>query len=270
MNWQHRVLRLVAAAGAVVLVIGCAAGAPATPATAQPTASATAATWTLVTLSDSALGSGGDVAAAQSYADLIASDLGVHIKITPLFYGGSSSGYILDRLRTIPAVRAAISSADVIVFDVPIGELKDLCPWDGAHYQPAPGTVDEYSACGAAMVEAYAANAAAIMDEITALANPSALIRVITLWDFFYPRFQELGVGDVTHKIFTNINTALVAAAAEHGIPVADARAAFMGANGNDDPVAAGYVQTDELHVTQLGADRLGQLLFDLGHDKAP
>ena len=91
-------------------------------------------------------------------------------------------------------MRAAISSADVIVFDVPIGELKDLCPWDGANYQPAPGTAEEYSACGATMVEGYAADARAIMDEITALTSPNALIRVINLWDFFYPRFQELGL----------------------------------------------------------------------------
>ena len=43
-----------------------------------------------------------------------------------------------------------------------------------------------------------------------------------------------------------------------------------MGANGNEDPVAAGFIQTDGLHVTQLGADRLGQLLFDLRSDKTP
>ncbi len=302
MNCQHLVLRLVAAVGAVALVIGCAAGPPATLTTAHPTAtptaqptqpptatptaqptaqptptpttvptaSASAPTLTMVTISDSALGLGDGVAAAQAYADLLASDLGVRVAIKPLFYGGSSSGYILDRIRTIAPVRAAISSADVIVFDVPIGELKDLCPWDAANYQPAPGTAREYAACGATMVDGYSANARAIMDEITALADANALIRVINLWDYFYPRFQELGLGRVAHKIFTNISTALVSAAADHGIPVADARTAFMGANGNQDPVAAGFIQPDELHVTQLGADRLGQLLFDLGHGNMP
>jgi lysophospholipase L1-like esterase len=269
MSWTIRGVRLVAMLVAVALPFGCSGGPGTTPAT--PTASSSASTLTMVTLSDSALGLGGGVLAAQVYADLMAADLGVRIKITPLFYGGSSSGYVLDRIRSIPEVRAAISSADVIVFDVPIGELKDLCPWDGTHYQPAPGTADEYAACGATMVEGYAANATAIMDEIVSLRSPSdALIRTTNLWDFFYPRFQQLGLRDVTHQIYTNVNATLASAAADHGIPMADARRAFMGANGTDDPVAAGYIQTDELHVTQLGADRLGQLLFDLGYDKAP
>jgi len=121
------------------------------------------------------------------------------------------------------------------------------------------------------MVEAYAANATAIMDEILSLRSPSdALIRTTNLWDFFYPRFLQLGLRDVTHQIYTNIDAALASAAADHAIPMADARTAFMGADRTEDPVAAGYIQADELHVTQLGADRLGQLLFDLGYDKAP
>jgi hypothetical protein len=278
MEWNRRTVGLVAAlmAGVIGACASTAVSTPTPPPTVAPSATgpASPASWTMITISDSVLGQGrglDDVAAAQTYADFMASDLDVDLGVHAYYYGGSTSSYILDQIRTTPSLRTAISSADVVVFIVPIGELKEDCPWDAGKYQPAPGTPDEYAACGATMVANYAADASAIMDEITSLRTPSkGMIRGVNLWDFFYPQLGALGVGDVTHQIFTNINDAFMTAATGHGIPVADARTGFMGAYATGDPVAGGFVQADGVHPTQQGTDTMGELLRDLGYANTP
>jgi len=224
-----------------------------------------------VTISDSTLGVGqGDVAAAEAYADRIEQDLGVAVTVRSFFYGGSTSGQILSEVRTSTSLRDAIASADGILLDVPLGELKELCPWDDVSYAPGPGTPAEYAACGAEMATRYEADAGAIMDEIVALRRPAhALIRTTELWKPFYPTFESLGLGQVTHQNFLAIWAGLGRVAAAHSIPVAPAYEAFVGPNGTTDPVAAGEVSSDELHLTPRGAAKLAFLLRELGYDKA-
>ena len=50
---------------------------------------------------------------------------------------------MLQQIRSDESLRDALRSADVIVFEVPMGEAKELCPWDAARYAPAPGTPAE-------------------------------------------------------------------------------------------------------------------------------
>ena len=287
MNARGTAGRLLVGMAVAVLLGGCAAGASPTPAPATPTpivtpaAAATAAAspattspgWTMVTISDSALGKGlwpNDVVAADAYAKWIEQDLGVRVTVHPFFYGGSTSGFVLQKIRSDASLREALQSADVIVFTVPSGEGKDLCPWDAAGYRPAPGTPAEYRACGKQLVASYAANAAAIVDEIVALRSPAdALIRATDRWDVFYPTYQAMGLGTVTHDMSVALNAGLTRAAAAHGIPVAQAHATFMGPDGTTDPVAAGDVQRDERHLTDQGITTLAGLLRGLGYEKA-
>jgi len=207
MNARGTAGLLLVGMAVVVLLGGCASGASPTPAPATPTpivtpgaAATTTASpagtspgWTMVTISDSALGKGrgqDDVVAADAYAKWIEQDLGVRITVHAFFYGGSTSGFVLQKIRSDASLRAALQSADVIVFDVPMGEGKDLCPWDSARYLPAPGSQAEYRACGAKMAESYAGDSEAIVAEIVSLRGPAdALIRAIDLWDLFYPTY---------------------------------------------------------------------------------
>lgn len=287
MNARDTAGRLLVGMTVVVLLGGCASGASPTPASATPTPivtpSAVATTaaspartspgWTMVTISDSALGTGrwqDDVVAADAYAKWIEQDLGVQVTVRPFFYGGSTSGFVLQEIRSDASLRAALKSADVIVFDVPTGEGKDLCPWDTAGYRPAAGTPAEYQACGKQLVASYAADAAAIVDEIVALRSPGdALIRAIDLWDVFHPTYEAMGLGTVTHDVSVALNAELTRAAAAHRVPVAQANSTFMGPDGTTDPVAAGDVQPDERHLTDQGITKLANLLRGLGYEKA-
>ena len=286
MNARGTAGRLLVGLTVIFLLAGCATGASSTPAPATPTsivtpsAAATAASptktspdWTMVTISDSALGKGrwqDDVVAADAYATWIEQDLGVRVAVHPFFYGGSTSGFVLRQIRSDESLRDALRSADVIVFDVPTGEAKELCPWDAAGYRPAPGTPAEYRACGTQLVASYAADAAAIVDEIVSLRSPAdALIRATDLWDVFYPTYRAMGLGAVTHDTFVALNAGLARAAAARGIPVAQAHSTFMGPDGTTDPVAAGDVQPDQLHLTDQGITKLAGLLRELGYEKA-
>ena len=238
-----------------------------TPAAAPPVQSAAPTVVTLVGISDSLVGGDpGDI--GDRYARLIEADLDVVVSIRWFFYGGSTSSFVLDRIRTDTTLRDALASADVIVFNVPLGALKDVCPWEDADYQPAPGSPEEYRQCGAAMAAAYAADAEAIMSEIDALRRPDALVRTTNSYVLFYPRFEDLGLADVVVDNFRSINAALEAAAEDHGIPVADAFTAFMGVDGTADPVAEGYVSADQMHATSAGGQRLAELWRDLGYER--
>jgi hypothetical protein len=221
---------------------------------------------TLVGISDSLVGGDpGDI--GHRYATMIEADLDVDVSIRWFFYGGSTSGFILDTIRSNTALRQALSSADVIVFNVPVGALKDSCPWDEVNYLPGPGSPDEYRQCGAAMAAGYAADSEAIMTEIDALRRPDALVRTTNTYVLFYPRFEDLGLADVVVDNFRLINAALEAAAEGHGIPFADAFTAFMGADGTADPVAGGFVSPDQMHATPAGGQRLAELWRDLGYE---
>jgi hypothetical protein len=143
MNAHGTAGRLLGGLTVISLLAGCAAGASPTPAPATrtppitPSAAATATAnptrasphWTMVTISDSALGEGrwqDDVVAADAYATWIEQDLGVRVMVHPFFYGGSTSGFVLRQIRSDESLRDALRSADVIVFDVPSGE-GDAC-----------------------------------------------------------------------------------------------------------------------------------------------
>lgn len=225
----------------------------------------------MVTISDSMLGGNGTAAAAYAYARSIEEDLGVRVKVAKYYYGGATSGHILEQLRSsVGTLRRDVRAADVIVFIVPLGGLKDMCPWDEATGVPAAGTPEEYRACGKAFAKRYGADAEAIAAEITGLRSPAdALIRTTDFWEPFYRTFASMGLGETVHENFLGVNGALRQAMDAHGIPVIGAYEAFMGPDGSLDPIAAGFVEDDELHPTTKGTEVLGQLFRDLGYERA-
>jgi lysophospholipase L1-like esterase len=66
------------------------------------------------------------------------------------------------------------------------------------------------------------------------------------------------------------VNDAIHAAAAEHGIPVARAYEAMNGSHGRIDGVGAGWVSSDQLHLSLEGAERVAELIAELGFEPAP
>ncbi len=237
---------------------GCAGG---------PTTSAIG--WDMVVISDSVLEIGGSVGVAADYASWIEKDLGVDVRVRSFFFGGATSGYVLEKLRSDTSLRDAVAAADVILFAVPMGEAKELCPWNAAAYKPAPGSLAEYEACASKFAASYGADAEAIVGEIVSLRSPAdALIRAIDMYQLFYPAYQAMGLGPVIHDMWVELNAGLTHAAAAYGIPVAKVYATIMGPDGTTDPVAAGDVQREQLHLTKQGVAKVALLLRALGYEK--
>ena len=101
--------------------------------------------------------------------------------------GGYTSDQVVEKIQGDGALRAQLASADVIVFEVPVGEFRFECPFDNAEWHPLPGTPTEWWTCTARAAARNTANAGRIMDAIVALRSPAdALILASNLWEIGY------------------------------------------------------------------------------------
>jgi hypothetical protein len=191
----------------------------------------------------------------------------VDTKVYWAYYPGTTSARVLDELRYNKALREAIRTAEVVLFDVPVGEMKQAVPFDYEAYRPLPGSPERYRKGMARMLVDYRRDARAIVDEIVSLRSPSeASIRTIDFWQVGYSGFRELGVGAVMRKAWLRMNEAVDEACAARGVPVVDVYTAFMGPDGRTDPVAAGDILPDQMHLTDKGIAKLAELLHEEGY----
>lgn len=249
-------------------VTACGGSETAAAGSAIPTPSASTTQWDYVVLGDSVFAAPDDVTTvAHAQARLIERDLGVDTKVYWAYYPGTTSARILDEVRSNDSLRAAIRSAELVLFDVPVGQLKQTVPFDLEAYKPLPGTPERYRKGMARMLVDYRRDARAIVTEIVALRSPSeASIRAIDSWQLGYSGFRELGVGDVMRTAWLRMNKAVDEACAAQGVPVVDAYTAFMGQDGRTDPVAAGTILPDQMHLTEKGIAELAELLHETGY----
>ena len=268
------VLGLIAVAA---ILAGC-SGSPASPPTASPAPtspptaapSATPKTLTLVSFSDSVFGNGddGNVMAVDMFAGWMRRDLGVDVTVHGEWYGGYTSDEVLDYVKTDQELQLWLRKADVIVFEVPVGELRFVCPFDNTTWMPVVD-VPGWNDCAPKVVARNSVNAQGIADELVKLRDPSTvLIRAVNLWEFGYAADIQMGIEPAMRQIFVGANAGLKTAADSHGIQVADAWAAFMGPDGKTDPVAAGDLLDDGRHLTPQGAAKLALVLRAMGYGK--
>ena len=179
--------------------------------------------------------------------------------------GGERSGDLLDRLRTDQSLRQDLQEAEVIGFDVPTGLVNDVCTGD-----PSTATPIEVQACMDEAVRQYEEDVTAIFEEVVALRDPAdAIIRATTVWQFLMPTFQTAGTYDVVRPRWQAMNEATLRAAERHRITTLPAYDTFSGPDGSRDPVAAGDVDVDEVHLTPQGAETFVALFVGSGL-KAP
>jgi hypothetical protein len=174
--------------------------------------------------------------------------------------GGERSADLVARLRTDEELRQDLRDAEIIVFDVPVGILNDVCPGE-------PGTLTvEQASCFDEAAALYKPDAEAVFEELVALRDPAdAMIRVTDVWQFFHPTFVEAGTYDVVRPRWQEMNKAVRAQADRYGIPIVPSYEEFSGPDGDTDPVASGDVQYDQVHLSQQGVDRFVDLLISEG-----
>ena len=260
------VVLLLLCASAVVTACGGASEQAA--GSAVPAASPSTAQWDYVVLGDSAFQTPDEATTvADAQARLIKRDVGADVKVYWAYYPGTTSARVLDELRHNERLREAIRTAEVVLFDVPVGQMKQTIPFDQVAYRPLPGTPQRYRRGMARMLVDYRKDARAIVEEIVALRSPSAAsIRAIDLWQVGYQGFRKMGLGAVMREAWLRMNQAVDRACAAQGVTVVDAYTAFMGSDGRTDPVAAGDILPDQMHLTDKGIAKLAELLHKEGY----
>lgn len=263
----RRLLGMVAAAGLVVSQLA----APVTAAPSQPPS--TAVTWKYTALGDS-LGTGflaqrGYVPRYQTYMQ---TDTGSTISLSNLSQNGWTSTDLLNALRTNATFRNAVSSSQVVTWDIGGNDLR--AARDRYKARTCGGT-DNQDCLRATRVQ-LKANWDAIVAEILALRSTSTTI--IRTMDAYNPYVDEDKAAD-TWAADNGLNDfqafkPYVDEAAEHvrlsaaanNIPYAKVYAAFNGPNGDIDPHSKGYLAFDGLHPNDTGHKVIADLLRGLGY----
>lgn len=254
----------------VVLLLPLAACGQSTPSAdrvrdgGDASSSATASTdWDLVLLGDSVL------LAGFTLEGRLERELGVTLQISNWLNpdvakyakGGERSADLVERLRTDEELRQDLRAAEVVVFDVPLGVIYDVCPGT-----PSTATSEDLARCLDEVVTMYEADVEAVFEELVALRDPAdAMIRVTDVWQFFYPTFTAAGTYDVVRPRWQEMNQAVHDAADRYGIPVVAAYAGFTGPDGDRDPVASGDVEIDQIHLSNQGVERFVDLVISEG-----
>jgi len=254
---------LIAIAALFAAACGGSSGPAATSAAATP--SPGAPQWSYVVIGSSALGGPDDSTVADTQARLIERDVGAETTVD--WFPGSTSADVLDQLRDSGSLREAIRSAEVVLFDVPQGQIAQTCPWNMMDDRPRRASPERWRRGMERMLVDYRRDATDIVNEIVSLRSPDeASIRALIVWQMFVPTFRRMGLESVIRQEVGRLNQTVEQACAAQGVTVVDAYTAFMGRDGRTDPVAAGCVLPDQMHLSDEGITKLAALLHKTGY----
>lgn len=268
--------RMVKAAGMLALclaVAACAAvdGANPGPRRAGPANAATAiaasgdTVWDYVALGDSTpAGAGVSRSYVGYYAEYIAEDLGVLVRVQNWAKDGQTTAILLDELKTNPRLRAALGQAEVITI------------WIGWNDMGLPLALFRESKCGGAngvscirdAADTVSGNFDAILDEILALrGDEDTLIRVADLFNPFVDAWKQQGAFELLKEAgFEEWRANIARSAAERGVTVIQTYAALNGPDGQQPVSGRGLMQADGLHFNDDGHRLIAQLHREAGY----
>jgi lysophospholipase L1-like esterase len=241
--------------------------------------------WDLLIISDSS-----NWGVGQYYAKLIEADMNVKVNLHDCWVGSLSSLATLQTLQsggTIYVSRDAscqrpwtglVNEAEVMVLfgnsmgsDSPIG--VDTCVAGGYSGQNQLPEFEKYKAtlvasCTPENWTTYKTNLGMVIDEIIKIHEGRPLILRMT--DMYIPvhsDFKANGVDEVCTSCLKNFSDAIRQVAAEHGVAVADTMVGFNGSDYMSDPVEAGYIGSDGIHISDKGAQYIASLLQQTGYE---
>jgi lysophospholipase L1-like esterase len=207
------------------------------------------------------------------YRSMLAEDFAADVEVRSHQVSGETSAEFLDRLRTDEDLRADLAEADVITLLIPNDEWAEPTRTaTGAEGRdPAACGGDDNQQCLRDMIDDYRDHVDQIFRELTALVDPSET--VIRAQDVYLVMTNVLTDERfaVLYPYWREGQEYVEEVAGEYGIPVAQVWDDFMGSDGAVvDLVEMGLVVPDGIHPTAEGAERMADLMHDLGYDLAP
>lgn len=198
---------------------------------------------------------------AVPYAAHIEADLGVRVRLDNRGVAGMKSDELLELLLSDQELRNAISGAEIVTLVIGFNDLGlALTDPNGRGNCGSADTAD----CLRDALEAFKRNYDAICAELFTLCSSKAIIRTMT---YHYGSLNQWGFYDDLRPFFEPLNDYIVQAASENNIPVALVHLAYNGPEGDEDPVAKGYLMPDRLHPNKEGAAVIADLHRELGYE---
>ena len=226
----------------------------------------------LVAFGDSALGyPSAHTAAIGAYAGILEEAFGAPIDVRDNTGWGSTPTQLLNALES-ERVLADLAEADVVMLEIPQGDTAGpfMTATGYAGRNPADCGGDDEKQCLRDYVTENRATVEAIFAALTAVCDPSeVLVRAIDMYQMEVGTQNETGALSITSPYFMEAQTALEEIALSYGVPVAHVYAEFMGPNRTDDPRDHGFVGGDQRHPSREGAQRIAEMLGDLGYELA-
>jgi lysophospholipase L1-like esterase len=201
------------------------------------------------------------VSYVNPYAAHIEEDLGVKVRLEKWGVSGMTSAQLLDRLRTNQMLRDEISEAEVVTLVIGANDVN--YPLIGPYKSGDCGGEDNRD-CIRDAIKSFRVNYDAIIAELFTLCSSKTIIRTMTI---YYGSLETWGVDDDLRPFFEPLNDQIVQAASENNIPVAMVHLAFNGPDGDEDPADKGYLASDGVHASELGAAVIADLHRELGYE---
>jgi len=238
--------------------------------------------WDLLIISDSSNWSVGPY-----YAKLIEADLNVKVNLHDCLIGTLSILHILQTLQSEGTLSSFacqkpltdhVKEAEVMVLfgndigsDISVGMTACM---EGSYANK--NKLPEFEAyksnlltsCAPEKHATYKTNLGLVIDEIYKLREGRPLIlRMTDLYIPVHASYKAYYMDEVCTACLSSFADAIRQAAAEHGVPVADTMAGFNGKDYMSDPVEAGYIGPDGIHISDKGAQYIASLLQQTGYE---
>lgn len=204
------------------------------------------ATWNYVALGDS-LAAGVDARRGyvERYAAHIESDTGARVEVLNLGVSGQTSSELLYALRNDESMRRALSTAEVVTFNIGINDLGHA----GEAYESGVCDGGDGQECLRAAVEKLEKNWEAIVAELLSLRSPEdTIIRTTGLG--YTPR-----VAAIFEPYVAEVNRHIATTTAIYGIPYAQTS------------LDKRDMSSDGVHPNDAGYEVIAHRLRELGYD---
>ena len=220
--------------------------------------------WKYVALGDSlAAGLIAQQGYVPRYANHIQTDNNVTVSVQNLGVSGWQTADLLNALRTDNNFRAAVSSAQVITWNI---GGNDLAHAYRLYLDGNCGGADRQD-CFREAVANFAANWDGIVSELRSLNDPTKnIFRTMDIYNPFVAEQFALGNFDQTNVYLEQVNAYIQRSAEQNGILCAKVHEAFNGASGREDPIAKGLLAADLFHANDAGHKLMADLLRSLGY----
>lgn len=197
------------------------------------------------------------------YRSYIQIDANPNVTLTNLGQNGWHSSDLLNALQNDANFRNAVSSAEVVTWDI---GGDDLLHAVNLFQNGTCGGADNQD-CLRTAVSSFIPNWDAIVAQILALRDPNrTVLRTMDVYDPFVSQEMVGGVFTVIQPYLNQVNAHIAASAAANNIPLASVHLAFNGPNGDQDPAAKGYIAIDGIHPNDTGHTVIADLLRNLGY----